>query len=140
MAYCAESDITKQITSAQLLQLTDDDDNGVADTGIVAEAIASADAVIDGYCAGRYTVPFVTTPAIIEAISVDLSIFNLYSRRVGTLPELRQKRYDNAMKLLRDIEAGRVQLGVPAPAENTERTADWQADERLFTRTTLGDF
>ncbi|NIA28040.1 MAG: DUF1320 domain-containing protein, partial [Desulfobulbaceae bacterium] len=56
--------------STESIQLSDDDADGVADAAVVAEAIASADGDIHGYCQKRYTVPFATVPEIIKNISV----------------------------------------------------------------------
>ena len=140
MAYCTQADITKQITENQLIQLTDDADAGVVDTAVVDDAIAAADDVIDGYCAQRYTVPFSPTPGIINKISVDLAIYNLYSRRAHAIPELRKERYEQALKMLREIEAGKISLGVPAPTENPDRVGDFDANDRLFTRDNMTGF
>jgi len=140
MAYCTQTDILKQITEDQLLQLTDDDDTGSIDTDVVIAAITDADDVIDGYCAQRYSVPFTTTPGIINTISVDLAIYNLFSRRIHTIPELRKERYENSMKLLKDIESGRISLGVPAPAENSDRIGSYTANDTLFTRDNMEGF
>ena len=64
--YCEHADILGQISPDVLIQLTDDACHGVADMSRVTQAIAAADAEIDGYCAGRYTVPFAPVPAVIK--------------------------------------------------------------------------
>jgi len=140
MAYCTQTDILKQITEEQLIQLTDDNDTGSVDTAIVNDAILKADNVIDGYCAQRYTVPFSVVPGIIREISIDLALYHLFSRRVQTIPKLRETRYENTMKLLKDIEAGRISLGVPAPAENPDRKGSYDGNDRLFTRDDMKGF
>ncbi len=140
MAYCTQADILKDLTETQLIQLTDDDNAGSVDSDKVAEAIAKADAVIDGYCSQRYSTPFSTVPAIVEAISIDIAIYNLYARRVHTIPEIRQKKHENALKMLKDIEQGHLSLGVPAPAENTNRVGSYQGNDRLFNRDDMSGF
>lgn len=140
MAYCTQADILKQITEDQLIQLTDDSDAGVVDTAIVADAIAAADAIIDGYCAQRYTVPFGTTPSIINEISVTVALYKLFTRRAHAMPDLRKEQYDNVIKMLKDIEAGRISLGVPAPTSNPDRKGEYDGNDRLFTRDDMKGF
>ncbi len=119
MSYCAQSDILDQLDEDRLIQLTDDEDAGTADADIVTKAIADADAEIDSYCGTRYDLPFSPAPAIIRKLSVDVAIYNLYARRKGA-PEDRQKRYDNAVRILRDISKGLISLGVDAPSDDDD--------------------
>lgn len=134
MAYCTQSDIEKQLPQAELVQLTDDDADGSPDTGVVDEAIAEADAEIDSYLARRYEVPLDPVPVLVKKLSVDLAIWNLYSRRSVDEP-IRKERYQAAVKLLQAIADGRATLGVdPEPAGGgqsiqTSRTKD----DRTFT-------
>jgi len=121
MAYCAQGDLLEQITETELIQLTDDANAGVIDASVVARAIADADAEIDSYCAARYTVPFSPAPVMIRKLSVDISIYNLVTRRAFLkIPEERQKRYDNAIRFLRDASKGLIMLGADAPAPITD--------------------
>lgn len=140
MAYCVKADILKQITEDQLIGLTDDADAGSVDDAIVTEMIARADEIINGYCAQRYTVPFSETPGIVKTISIDIALYNLYSRRSHIMTEERKNRFENAMKLLKDIEAGRVSLGVPAPTENPDRSGSYEGNDRIFTRDDMEGF
>ena len=140
MAYCTQADLQEQVSEAILIQLTDDANGGAVDSSVVARAIADADAEIDSYCAGRYSVPLSPVPAIILKLAVDIAIYNLYARRKGATED-RQKRYDNAVRLLKDIARGLVALGAttPAPA-NTENTVSIAANGRIFTRAKLGGY
>lgn len=119
MAYCIQSDLLEQIDEDKLIQLTDDADAGTVDADVVTRAIADADAEIDSYCGSRYDVPFTTVPAIIRKTSVDIAIYNLYARRKGP-PDDRQKRYDNAVRFLRDVSRGLVSLGADAPSTDDD--------------------
>jgi len=141
MGYCTKADILGLIPEETLIQLTDDHGAGIVDDGIVDQSIADADAEIEGYCGERYTLPFSPVPAIIKKASADIAIYNLYGRRQGA-PEDRSKRYDNAIKLLRDISAGKITLGASAPEETAQDTVDvsTSVDDRVFTKTTLENF
>lgn len=141
MAYCTLTDIEKQLPPEDVIGLTDDDGNGVADEGIVEQAIADADALIDAYCSGRYSVPFSTVPAMIRACSVDIAIFHLYARRRG-VTEKREKRKEEAIRFLKDVSAGKAGLGADAPEASTDAgpEASRSESERIFTRDTLENY
>ena len=134
--YCALADILKQIPEEVILQLTDDANMGVVNQEVVDEAIANAGAVIDGYCSARYTIPFATVPAIIKPIAVDLAVYNLYARRVETMPDVREANQKNAIKLLSDISKGAIRLGAEAvtAATSTQQSPQVTSNGRLFSR------
>jgi phage gp36-like protein len=119
MGYSVQTDLSEQISEDKLIQLTDDADAGSIDTDVITRAISDADAEIDGYCGTRYDIPFSPVPVMIRKLSVDIAIYNLYARRKG-VPEDRQKRYDNALRFLRDVSRGLISLGSDAPVTDTD--------------------
>ncbi len=136
MGYSTQTDIEEQVSPAELIELTDDTGAGTVDTSALARAIADAGAEIDGYCGARYTVPFSPAPAMIRKLSVDIAVYNLFSRRSNLkIPEDRQKRYDNAVRFLRDVSRGLISLGADAPAEPDSGLprASTDRDDRVFT-------
>lgn len=120
MAYSTKSDILEQLDEAVLIQLTDDDGIGAVDDDKVIRAIADADATIDAYCQGRYSVPLDPAPAKIRQIGVDIDIYNLYSRRGDAAPDIRQDRYKEAIRFLERVSDGKVTLGGDAPAQDSD--------------------
>lgn len=142
MSYSALTDIKKLIPETVVIQLTDDENAGSLNQARVDEAIASADAEIDSYCGGRYTVPFTTVPDIVKKISVDIAIYNLYSRRVEVIPETRAERYKNAIRQLEAIATGKISIG--ETEEDVPETGgvkiNTTADDRIFTKDTLSGF
>jgi phage gp36-like protein len=133
MAYCNESDIQKQLSPEQLIELTDDDGNDLPDSGIIEQAIADADAEIDSYLAGRYSVPVSPVPAVIRKVSVDIAIWNLYSRRT-VVDENRKERYKAAIDLLKLVGDGKAALGADEPAAGEQQIAAGRTlDDRIFT-------
>lgn len=136
MSYCDQSDLESAgITPAQLVQLADDDEDGVADAAVLAEAIAQADGVIDSYLAARYTVPLATVPATIRSASVDLTVRRLYGRR-GLVNEARENAYKAAMDYLKALAAGSATLGMAAPPDPTNEGGPQTArtsEDRIFT-------
>ncbi|MBI5056999.1 MAG: DUF1320 domain-containing protein [Nitrospirae bacterium] len=143
MPYCTLTDIKKLIPEITVIQLTDDEDTGAVVTTRVDEAIASADAEIDSYCGGKYSVPFSTVPDIVKKCSVDISIYNLYSRRVEEIPATRADRYKNAIRQLEGIAKGSISIG-----ESTEPTAAAEggvatnktASDSVFTKDTMTNY
>jgi len=133
MAYCTFNDIKEQLPEDELTQLTDDSGAGTFDPLIVDRAIADADAEINGYCGERYTVPFDPVPAVIRKFSVDISIYNLFSRRQGA-DEDRRNRYRDAIRFLQNLSKGFVTLGVDAPVEIAQDTVSVTTtkNDRIF--------
>ncbi|HAR97942.1 MAG TPA: DUF1320 domain-containing protein [Syntrophus sp. (in: bacteria)] len=142
MAYCAQADLEEQISPAELIELTDDAGSGSVDTSAVARAIADADAEIDSYCGGRYTLPFSPVPVMIRKLSVDIALYNLHTRRsFAKAPEERQKRYDNAIRFLRDVSKGLISLGADEPARtDTSNSVEMTGNDRIMTRDKMQGF
>lgn len=143
MGYCTQADIEKQLPPAQVIQLADDDGDGVADSGVVSDCITRADDEINAYAATRYTVPFTTVPALIRTISVDLAIWNLHKRRGLTERDAIKQGYERAIQMLKDLAAGRLSIGeTPGPSETEvggpeATTVVDEDDSRIFTQAKL---
>jgi phage gp36-like protein len=140
MAYCTLDDIKKQLPESVITSLTDDAMTGSVDEAVVAEAIADADAEIDAWVGGRYTLPFNPVPDVIRKVSTDIAIYNLFSRRDTDPPEVRKDRYRNSIKLLENIAKGVVSIGAAeATAPAKASSASFTAPDRQFTREKLTD-
>ena len=108
MPYCTQSDIEKLIPSLELAELTTET-GSTPDAATVTEAIAKADAEIDSYLGAVFTLPLSITPARVKSLSEDIAIYYLYVRR-STVPEARQKAYDDAIAFLKLVAAGKATL------------------------------
>ncbi len=141
MAYCTQEDISGQLDTTILTQLTDDSGAGQFDPDVVDAAIADADAEIDGYCGARYPVPFAPVPPMIAKLSTDIAVYNLFARR-DNVPEARAKRYDNAIRFLTAVAAGKISLGAQDPDGTPAPSCrpDIQSDTRLFDRSKMDGF
>jgi phage gp36-like protein len=143
MPYSTVTDIKKLLPEELLIQLTDDENTETVNSSRVNEAIAQADAEIDSYCGIKYSVPFTTVPDIVKKISVDITIYNLYSRRVEVIPETRADRYKNAIRQLEGISKGLISIGEdPAPAAPTQGGVETNKtnDDRSFTKDNLSGY
>lgn len=112
-------------------------------TPIIKGAIADADAEIDGYLAKRYRVPVSPAPRILNKLSKDIAIYNLYSR-IGIDENTDEKnflnRYKAAIDFLKLVAEGKASIGVggeddPTSAAATGFTA--KSNARLFTRNNM---
>jgi phage gp36-like protein len=144
VAYSTLEDLQAAVETALLVQLTDDAGAGSVDATKVARAVADADAVVDAHLRAHYSVPLASPiPAIVRMLSVDLALHQLYERRAAHfgMPEhIRDKRKD-ALALLSKIRSGDVDLGVePPPTASTAEAATYQAEDQVFTATTMEDF
>jgi phage gp36-like protein len=80
------------IPTQELAELTTESGE-VPDTAVISECIALTDAEIDSYLTMRYALLLATTPARVKALSQDMAIYHLYSRR-GIMPEIRKDKYN----------------------------------------------
>jgi len=168
MPYCALADITALIPAQTVVNLADDaavvtvamlttaaaggsmtgytEAQRTATTAALAKVtvcIADADAEIDSYCAARYLTPFDPVPPVIVKCSVDIAIYNLYSRCAEKIPETRAERYKNTIDLLKSISKGVVTLGVvPVPEANPQGGGKplITSNARIFTRESMRDY
>jgi len=145
VAYSTQADIEKLLTPAQLVQLTDDNQDGLADATILTEAIAQADAEIDGYLGSRYPVPVSPVPALLRQLSVAISIWRLYGRR-GMTNERRRQDYEDAVAKLKALATGTMVLpatggGEVATDASDQPEASRSSEDRTFTigRKSTGD-
>ncbi|MDQ2822962.1 MAG: DUF1320 family protein [Pseudomonadota bacterium] len=88
--------------------------------GAVDKALANADALIDGYLVGRYTLPLYPIPPNLPQIASALARYTLMGDAATERARNDQK---DAMIWLRDVQAGRVMLQAAAPAPGNEPAA-----------------
>lgn len=114
--YALVDDLIKDMTEQSLLELTD---NGTQEeiVPMTEDAIQRADAETDGYLAALYTVPLAPVPPIINNISRKIAAYHLYRRKntVNT-DDIIRAEYEDMVKLLKDIAAGKIGLGMKTDA------------------------
>lgn len=107
--------------------------------GAVDRALADADALIDGYVAGRYAVPLSPMPANLPRLACAIARYHLLGDAAG---EPARDAYAHAIAWLKDVQSGRVVLpGVAAAAAPaTGGTAAIRTPPRLFDADTLAGY
>lgn len=137
MPYASLDDLKAAFGERELIGLTDRGAvaTGVIDEAVINDALSSADALIDGYVAGRYTLPMAPVPPLIPDLAVAIAIYKLH--RFGRSDEVKDD-YKGALASLKDIAEGRIKLDVDGvqPAQTgasevriTDRDRPLQADK-----------
>jgi len=138
MAYCSQADLEKLVGPEVLAELTTDVGE-MADTEVVAAAIAQADAEIDAYLAKRYRLPLASVPPVVKALSIDIALYHLHSRREG-MPPIREEKYKRAVAFLTDVARGLAEIvgadGAEVTGDDSE-VAEITSNDRVFSRDTL---
>jgi phage gp36-like protein len=148
--YCTYDDLKHAISKTTLLQLCDDDNVGdiVVDPpndaydNLVA-AVVKADNEINSYLAGRYTVPVTTVPlpGVINGISIDLSICELFNRRRDMeVPKGIVDRRKAALQLLKDIKEGIADVAELSGSRSSAYLTNKTENDRIFTDGVLEQF
>jgi phage gp36-like protein len=147
MSYCTQNGVTSgdimpaRISEAQLLNLTSETDVAQdIDQAVIDDAIESADAIIDSYCAVKYPVPFTDVPKRVKNLSADIATFNLFQKRSSSLgmPESVRQAYEDAISFLKDVSKGLASLGSePAPGNTAVTTVKVKSNARVFTKDSL---
>lgn len=100
---------------------------------IVNRALTDASDAIDGYLAGRYTVPLANPSQAIARYVCDMARYYLFDDHAT---ETVQKRYDAALKYCDGVAAGKIALGLNAADETPPSggTVEMISDGTVFSR------
>ena len=126
--YTTEVVVTKRVSAARLLALLDRNSDGVADTGVLDQAIERAGRIINANLRQRFgsNVPFAqitdtpNTPDEIQKIAEDLVLWDLYS---FFEPTGRDGEYHRAlaMETLESIRKGELDIDIARAAAHEGR-------------------
>jgi phage gp36-like protein len=118
MAYCDLQGLLERYGEAEVLGYADPHSTGEADAALVERLAADVDAEIDTHLDGRYPLPLTETPRVVTRIAADLLRERLMlaagARLDSDAPERRSA--EDARRLLRELSAGRLSIGLPTPA------------------------
>jgi phage gp36-like protein len=136
--YATQSDLEKRIAPQTLVELADDNGDGLADTAVVDAALEDADAEIDLFLGARFATPIAAPPDILTRLAADLAIHALFARMRLAVSAEHAERYAEAVRLLGEIASGRLSLetvsGRDLP-ESTRRDVD-----KTFSTDSLEEF
>ncbi|MDF2232176.1 DUF1320 domain-containing protein [Albimonas sp. CAU 1670] len=111
MSYATLQQLTDRYGERMLVMLTDRGETATRqiDGDTVDRALADADALIDGYLAGRYALPLAETPPLIVDLAQRIAIWNLHT---SAADEKIEADYKDARATLKDIASGAARLPV----------------------------
>ena len=102
-------------------------------------ALDDASDEIDMYLGARHQLPLDPVPRALLRLCVEIALYRAAADAARLTDEARQ-RYEDAIRLLKDIEAGKASLGSrdpDPPAQADSAGASFEAPERVMTRESL---
>lgn len=119
MAYATITAMQQRFGERDLIYLSEREDTpaNVINTAIIEQAINDASDVINGYLAGRYELPLVTVPNLLEQFCCDIARYKLGTNDV---PEHVETRYKDAIKFLMSVAKGELSIGVDALGQDAK--------------------
>lgn len=139
MPYAIAQNMIDRFEERELIQLTDRDNTGAIDSAVLNKALGDADAVIDGYLAGRYPLPLSVIPKPLELYACDIARYLLHD---NAATDQITKRYNDAIKFLERVAKGEISIGVNASGETPPANdgAQMESGGSVFARDNAKDF
>lgn len=111
--YLDHAGFVEQFGAEEVLLLADRAHTGEADESVTARALSDATDLINQYLRVRYSVPVSPVPPTLRRVCGDLAMYAL-STDNGLLTDDKRRRYEDALRLLRDLANGTAELGLPS--------------------------
>ena len=139
MPYATQVDMIARFGEDELIELTDRDNAGAINAAVVEGALADAESEINSYLASRISLPLADVPRVLTLKACDMARYFLEGANVR---EEVKERYEAAVRFLRDVAAGKAQLGNSPQAEPAPTIGGPQfiQPKRVFNIETLRDF
>ncbi|MBL9102159.1 MAG: DUF1320 domain-containing protein [Myxococcales bacterium] len=138
MSYASLQTLTDQFGADEVTRSADRDQDGVADVGVVDRALADADGEIDSYIGSVYKLPLDPVPSVVVTYAGAIALYRM-SLQTGVLTDEKRQRYEDAIRWLRDVAAGKATLGgQPEPEPKAASGTRMTAEPREWTRQTIG--
>jgi len=90
----------------------------------IDDAILKTESEVNGYIAAQYNLPLssVKITPLLKGICEDITIYRIYKDTSGTYPDSVLYAYQDAVRKLNDIAAGKVTLGIEEKEEEITKT------------------
>ncbi len=140
MAYATIADMEKRLAQPLLQQLAGQPAGSTGYNDAINEKLDAAAAVIDSYAGQRYDLPLQTSE-MVQQLSVDIAAY-LLERDRGTIRDSERDSYNDALRFLRDLAAGKATLDQPTGATAQTGSGEPKATDktRVFSDTNLSGF
>jgi phage gp36-like protein len=110
MAYATSDDMVSRFGALEIIQISDRAGSGQIDATVVGNALDDASAEIDTYLAGRYTLPFASTPRFVNQLCCNIARYHLCVAGTRMTDEVNE-HYKAAVQFLRLAAKGEITLG-----------------------------
>ncbi|MEQ9860627.1 DUF1320 domain-containing protein [Pectobacterium cacticida] len=138
--YATRDDMVHAFGEKECVSLTDRKYTGDIDDEVISGALTRASAEIDSYLVGRYPVPWPDTPGVLVGRCCDMARYFLCGASVQSTEQIRA-RYEDAVRYLEQVAAGKVSLGKMPDGQVIQQTssgARFQSSGRAFDRDATG--
>lgn len=137
MAYTDKDYFLTKIKESDLDGLLKDDDGEVQED-YLTDAIATADEMIDSYLKAVVTsgLPLDEPGRMIKQCSYNIAMFYLHDRiQYNDIPDKIKENYDSAVKWLKDIKNGNVDIGIKSGTDEAKTSGIFfSGEENIFSR------
>ncbi len=137
MAYIDQAGLTEQWGEIEVTRSSDRDGDGVADVGVVQKALDDASAEIDSYIGVVYKLPINPVPPVLATHCGAMAIYRL-SLDGGAYTREKRQRYEDALRWLRDVAAGKASLDGQVQPESKSGGVRYFTEPREYSRSKLG--
>lgn len=114
MTYSSLENLKTIIAHQHLINLTNDKPANEINEDCINEALKYADEFINAYLRNKYKLPLQFVPELIVRLATDISAYRLYSRRPNDVPKHIQNNYDEAKKILTNLQKAQMSLDLPS--------------------------
>lgn len=138
MAYATLQTLIDQVGIDEVTRSSDRDASGAIDPGVVERALDDASSEIDSYVGAVYKLPLNPVPGIVVTYTGIIALYRM-SLETGSYTEEKRKRYEDAIRWLRDVAKGVASLdGEVEAAPKSSGGIRYFTEAREFSRTKLG--
>lgn len=110
MGYATYQDMVDYFGEREVRLISDRDNTGVPNVLVIEGGLQTADGEIDGYLAGRYTLPLREVSRVLVGVACDIARYRLTgTERIESSVVL--ERYRMAIRYLEKVSAGTITLG-----------------------------
>ena len=136
--YATHPDLVNRHGEEAVALIFDRENQGFPDSAAEAAALLDASSEIDGYLAGRYSLPLATVPPNLVLYCCDIAIYR--GAKGSMVTEECRLRFKDAISYLSKVAEGKISLFANDPsAPNGGSGASFVAGERIFTRNKMRD-
>lgn len=116
MSYATIADMESARGVDLIRKLSDKNKAGTRADDVLTAALARASSLADAYIDKKYAVPLASPPDYLVEAVIDIAVYRLAADVMIGTDEFR-KRYEDALKLFKDIGKGEITLAGATPAD-----------------------